>query len=198
MALTLKKTFLPYEIIQGDTVYVDDIRPTWIFPKGKRKGKDWRQYYRLVHNFSKAYPYALVARKLVVEVDSTIAVNHFTKLQKEKYINTKQKELFNVFENQLKHLTISQGALLIKLVDREVGKASYYIIKDYKSGIAAGFWQGVAKLFRNNLKDGYDPTGDDAAIEHLVQIWEVGLFPELYFSIFGKMPPEIVIPSKYL
>ena len=190
---------MAYEVFDGDTVYVDDIRPSWIYPKGKRqKGRDWRKYYRLVHNFSKTYPYALVARKLVIEADSTIAANNFTRVQKEKYVNSMQKELFSVFEDQLTHLTFSQGALLVKLIDREVGKSSYNIIKDYKSGIAARFWQGVAKLFKNDLKAGYDPEGEDLATEHLVQMWESGMFPELYYSIFGKMPPEIVIPSKYM
>lgn len=187
-----KKSLMAFEIIEGDTLYYDVLNPSWIFPKGrKQKGKDWRKYYRLVHNFGKAYPYALAAKDLVAEVDSTIEVSHFNRIQKEKYIAEKQKQLFNSFEDKMKHMTISQGALLIKLIDREVGKAGYYIIKDYKSGITATFWQGVAKLFKNDLKSHYDPLGEDASTEHLIQIWELGLYPELYFSIFGKYPEVI-------
>ena len=95
-------------------------------------------------------------------------------------------------------MTVSQGALLMKLIDREAGKSSYMIIKDYKSGIAAGFWQGIAKLFGSDLKKPYDPNGDDVATEELVRIWEAGEFPALYFSIFWEDAPVVSIPEKYL
>ena len=187
-------------IIEGkDTVYLDEIRASKVYSKvPKQKGREWRKYYRLVHNFSKSYPYALVAKKLVSEADSTIAADNLKGAKREKYINSIQKELLDVFEGQMRQLTVSQGALIMKLVDREVGKSSYNIIKGYKSGIAAGFWQGIAKIFGSDLKKPYDPEGEDKAVEELVKIWEDGDFPALYWSLFWKDPPEIPIPDKYL
>ena len=186
-------------VVDGDTLYVDNIRPAKVYSKlPRQKGKDWRKYYRLVHNFSKAYPYALVARKLVQRADSTIAADKLKRVKRDKYINTIQKELFEVFESQMRNMTVSQGALLMRLIDREVGKSSYNIIRDYKSGMAAGFWQGIAKIFGTDLKKPYDPQGDDRLTEELVEIWEAGDFPAFYFSIFWKDPPEVKIPEKYL
>ena len=95
-------------------------------------------------------------------------------------------------------MTVSQGALMMKLIDREVGKSSYNIIKDFKSGLAALFWQGIAKIFGTDLKKPYDPEGDDKLTEELVQIWEAGDFQAFYFSIFWKDPPLVPIPEKYL
>lgn len=186
-------------IVEGnDTTYIDQIRASKVYSRlPKMKGREWRQYYRLVHNFSKAYPYALVAKKLVIEADSVIAAENLKGIKREKYINKVQKELFSVFESQMRSLTVSQGALIMKLVDREVGKSSYNIIKGYKSGITAGFWQGIAKMFGSDLKKPYDPEGEDAATEELVQIWEAGDFPAFYWSIFWKDPPEMPIPEKY-
>jgi hypothetical protein len=186
-------------IVEGnDTIYIDQIRASKIYSRlPKMKGREWRQYYRLVHNFSKAYPYALVAKKLVIEADSVIAAENLKGIKREKYINKVQKELFSVFESQMRSLTVSQGALIMKLVDREVGKSSYNIIKGYKSGITAGFWQGIAKMFGSDLKKPYDPEGEDEATEELVQIWEAGDFPAFYWSIFWKDPPEMPIPEKY-
>ncbi len=89
-----------------------------------------------MHNFSKTYPYALAARKMVAEADSTIAADGLKRGKREKYINGIQKELFTIFEKPLRNLTVSQGALLMRLIDREVGKSSYNIIKDYKNGMA--------------------------------------------------------------
>lgn len=187
-------------IVEGnDTIYIDAIRASKVYARVPRmKGREWRQYYRLVHNFSKAYPYALVAKKLVTEADSVIAADNLKGAKREKYINQVQKELFSVFESQMRSLTVSQGALIMKLVDREVGKSSYNIIKGYKSGITAGFWQGIAKMFGSDLKKPYDPEGEDAATEELVQIWENGDFPAFYWSLFWKDPPEMPIPEKYL
>ena len=187
-------------IVEGnDTIYIDHIRASKVYSRlPKMKGREWRQYYRLVHNFSKAYPYALVAKKLVMEADSTIAADNLKGVKRDRYVNKVQGELFDVFEGQMRKLTVSQGALIMKLIDREVGKSSYNIIKGYKSGIAAGFWQGIAKIFGSDLKKPYDPEGEDAKIEELVKIWEEGEFDAFYFSIFWKDPPQLAIPEKYL
>ena len=187
-------------IVEGkDTIYIDHIEASKVYSRlPRQKGKEWRKYYRLVHNFSKSYPYALVARKLVQEADSTIAADNLKWAKRDKYVNKVQKELFNVFEGQMRSLTVSQGALLMKLVDREVGKSSYDIIKDYKNGIAAGFWQGIAKIFGTDLKKPYDPEGEDQLTEELVKIWDAGDFQAFYFAIFWKDPPVMPIPEKYL
>ena len=58
--------FLPFFVEGGDTIYYDEITASKVYSRlPKQKGKEWRKYYRLVHNFSKSYPYALVAKKLV-------------------------------------------------------------------------------------------------------------------------------------
>lgn len=190
--------FMHYRVEGRDTVFTEELPPARIYSRlPRQKGREWRKYYRLVHNFSKTYPYALAARHLVREVDSTILADNLKRGKRDRYINQKQKELFDDFESSMRGLTVSQGALLMKLIDREVGKSSYLIIKDYKNGMAAGFWQGVAKIFGTDLKKPYDPEGEDKAIEELVQLWESGEFEGLYFSLFWKFPPSIEIPSKY-
>ena len=190
--------FMHYRVEGRDTVFTEELPPARIYSRlPRQKGREWRKYYRLVHNFSKTYPYALAARHLVREVDSTILADNLKRGKRDRYINQKQKELFDDFESSMRGLTVSQGALLMKLIDREVGKSSYLIIKDYKNGMAAGFWQGVAKIFGTDLKKPYDPDGEDKAIEELVQLWESGEFEGLYFSLFWKFPPSIEIPSKY-
>ena len=187
-------------IVEGkDTIYIDNLRPSKVYSRlPRQKGREWRKYYRLVHNFSKAYPYALVARKLVQEADSTISADRLKGVKRDKYVTSIQNELFKVFESQMRSMTVSQGALLMKLIDREVGKSSYDIIKDYKNGIAARFWQGIAKIFGTDLKKPYDPEGEDARTEELVGIWESGDFQAFYFAIFWKDPPVVPIPEKYL
>ena len=101
------------------------------------------------------------------------------------------------FEDAIRHMTISQGQLLVRLVDRELGKTAYAVVKDYKSTAAAGFWQGVAKLFGQDLKNRYDPEGADKQTERLVELWEKGEFDLFYYSIFFEWPKKTEIPSEY-
>lgn len=193
-----EKVLINYTTNGKDTIFFDDLPAAKVFARmPKQKGKKWRQYYRLVHNFSKAYPYALVAKKIVMQADSTIESENMRWLKRGRYVDDVQTELFEAFEKPLRKMTISQGMLLMKLIDREVGKSSYAIIKDFKNGLTAGFWQGVAKLFGSDLKKPYDPEGEDANVEELVKIWEAGDFPALYFSLFWKEPPVMPIPEKY-
>ncbi len=194
-----EESLMKYIVEGNDTIYIDEIRASKVYSRlPRQKGKDWRKYYRLVHNFSKAYPYALVARKLVHVADSTIEADNLKRVKRDQYVKSVQKELFEVFEGQMRSMTVSQGVLLMKLIDREVGKSSYNIIKDYTNGIAAGFWQGIAKIFGTDLKKPYDPEGEDALTEELVKIWDAGDFQVFYFSIFWKEPPVMPIPEKYL
>lgn len=183
-----------YEVHDGDTLIMDSIEPTWCFPKGRgmKKG-DWRQYYKLVYNFNKIYPYALVGRKMMAQVDSTLAADVSKRSQRTRYINDVEKELFRLFEKDIRNMTIQQGVLLMRLVDRECGMSGYDIIRTYENGFAAGFWQVVARLFSQDLKSRYDPKGKDVRTEELIKIWDSGMWDSFYFSIFMEMPKKTVI-----
>ena len=190
-----RPSVLHYRVENGDTVFVENLKPAWKWASGRKSKRDWKKYTRLVYNFSKTYPYALFARDLVARTDSTFLADNMGRRKKEKYVNNLQKSLFAAYEDPVRNMTITQGQLLMKLIDREVGKNSYNIIKDYKSGIAAGFWQGIAKMFGSDLKRPYDPAGEDRDVEDLVRKWQRGEFPDYYFSIFGQYPKTPVVKS---
>ena len=182
----------------GDTTYLDNIRPVYIFgQRGKKSEKYWRAYYKLVWRFARVYPYALASGGLKHQVDSTLNARQYGGIRRQMYIDAIQKQLFKDFGGALHDMTISQGALLLKLIDRETGFTPYDIIHDYKSGLAAGFWQGVAKMFDNDLKSHYDPEGADATTEQLVVMWQRGEFPALYWSVFWEDPPVVKVPETY-
>ena len=183
-----KRVHIGYIIENGDTIYVDKIKPAYIFnrPDSWRQSREWRRYYRTVYNFAKTYPYALKACEIMKDADSTIANSDFTRWEKEKYIKSYEKRLFKEFEKPLRKLSINQGKMLLKLIDREAGISSYQAIRNYKGGAAAGFWQGVAKLFGSDLKKKYDKDGEDKIVEELVQMYQEGSFWYLYYSMFRE------------
>ena len=182
----LKGFQVGYKVEGRDTVYQIKLRDTYLFswPEEKKKGRAWRDFYRLVYNFRKTYPYALIAKEKFGIADSVLNSRKFTSKQKTKYIKDFEKDLFKDFEKPLRKMTITQGGLLLKLIDREIGQSSYQIIREYRGGFNAIFWQGVAKIFGSDLKRPYDKFGEDKITEDLVIMYQNGTFEDLYYSIF--------------
>lgn len=182
----------------GDTTYFDVLPPIYIFGHGSKNAeKNWRDYYKLVWRFARVYPYALASGGLKRQVDSTLSANNYKGIRKQMYMDAIQKQLFKDFEGALREMTISEGTVLLKLIGRETGLSPYDIIHDYKNSVAAGFWQAIAKLFDNDLKSQYDPTGADKDMEELAKAWHAGEFPALYWSVFWENPPVVNVPESY-
>ena len=80
------------------------------------------------------------------------------------------------YEFQLKHLTVRQGRILIKLIDRETGTTSYDAIRMLKGRFKAFWWQGIARMFGSNLKTQYDPEGEDKYLENVVLLIDMGVY----------------------
>jgi len=161
-------------MVEGDTVLVMylpavDINSTILF-KNKREAK---RYGKLVRNVKVAYPFAKVAGDKLEEY-SIILASTTTDKERKKVMNQAEEELKQEYGKDLKKLTISQGRILIKLVDRETGDTSYELVQDLRGKFAAFFWQSLARIFGHNLKSTYDPYGEDMQIEHIVQMIEAG------------------------
>lgn len=192
-----KSKVMQYVVNGKDTTYLDELPPAKIHPRQTMSETEWVKYYKRVHNFSKSYPYALFISKTIKETDALFIEKKMSKRQKNKYLANMKDELLKDFDPIFRNLTLKQGLMMIRLIDREVGTTPYYILKQYFGGATAGFWQGVAKLFKGDLKRPYDRFGEDKDLEELVGYWERDEFADLYVSIFGKLPPETYIPEKF-
>jgi hypothetical protein len=93
---------------------------------------------------------------------------------RKKRLKELEKEIKRDYEGELKRLTFTQGRILIKLLDRETGQVSYDIIREFRGGFTAWFFQDIAKMFNYDLKEDYDPEKDDRLIESIVQKIESG------------------------
>lgn len=192
------KYIMNYTVVDGDTIFLDELDPIYIHPKNTMSKKEWKKYYKTVYNFSRAYPYALFVSDVINRTDSLFNVDNYTKFQQERYLEKMKENLLADFTDIFKGLTLKQGLMMIRLIDREVGMTPYYIIKDYLGGANAVFWQGVAKMFKGNLKRPFDKYGEDKELEELALLWYSGEFRRVYKSIFWSDPPEVIIPPKYL
>lgn len=162
-------------IVDGDTLYVTSLQEVYIFPEPEFDS--WwaeRRYRRLVRNLKKVYPYAVLAGDMLEELNDELKEIDSERKRKE-YIKKMEDELLAQYEDELKSLTISQGRLLIKLIDRETGDTSYELVKELRGSFSAFFWQALARLFGSNLKAEYDPDGEDQLIEQIVVRIEKGV-----------------------
>lgn len=137
--------------------------------KSNRQRKKWN---KLMRNVIKVYPYAKITKDLLEHYDEELA-----KIEKEsdrkKYMEEAEEVLKNEFKGEVMKMTVSQGKVLVKLIDRETGHTSYELIKEMRSGFTAFMWNSIAILFGNNLKARYDPI-EDYEIETIVQMIESG------------------------
>jgi hypothetical protein len=140
----------------------------------RRQQSQFRKYQRLVENIKTVYPYALIVRNKLAEANADM-MHMSEEKDRRQYIKQLEKDVFQEYEDDIRNMTITQGKLLLKLIYRETYNTSYDLIKEYRGGLNAAFWQGIARIFGTNLKSDYDPYGDDILIELIIQDIQTGL-----------------------
>ncbi len=130
--------------------------------------KYWKDWTRLRNAVYVTYPYAKSASKVISEVNAEL-VNVKDENKRKQIIKSREKELKKEFADKITNLSVYQGKVLMKLINRETGNNCYHIIKEFKGGLNAGVWQAVAYVFGSNLKQQYDPAGDDQELEKIVK-----------------------------
>jgi hypothetical protein len=160
---------VPAIIHQGR--YIPGGTEAWVWvqaPYPKHLLKKRREWTRLRNAIYVTYPYARRAGIIMNEINAKIATLP-TKEKRKQYIRTREKELKKEFADPLSELSVYQGKVLMKLINRQTGNNCYNIIKEYKGGFTARFYQTVAFFFSSNLKQPYDPNGDEREMEQIVQ-----------------------------
>ena len=162
-----KVLIAPFSIIDGDTFFIADVPEVEVLAfKDKAERK---KYFILKRRVLKVYPYALVAKIKLQDIqkglDSIPKRRH-----KKRYTKEVAKWVKEEYADKLKNLTMSEGKILVKLIYRETNTTSYEIVKSYRGRFNAFFWQTMAKFWDNNLKTEYDPvnTREDMLIEHIL------------------------------
>ncbi|MDP9079706.1 MAG: DUF4294 domain-containing protein [Bacteroidota bacterium] len=117
---------------------------------------DLDNYRRLRYNVMKVLPYARFAAQRYNRLQRDLALTGDKHKQKE-LINNCETEIKALFNKEIKDMTISQGEVLIKLIDRETGNTSYAMVKDLKGGFKAFLLQSAARIFGHDLKETYNP-----------------------------------------
>lgn len=136
--------------------------------------RDLKNYQRMVRAVKKVYPLAIEAAKRMENLDEELA-KYERRKDRKAYTKAIEDALKEEITPMLWKMTRYEGKILLKLIDRETNHTVFGIIKDFRSGFTAGFYQTMAKLFGNDLKLEYDPDGEDEMLEHIVKYYKAGL-----------------------
>ena len=159
---------VPIYVINGDTIPARTLMMVWVSaPMTRAMGKRMEEWTRLRNAVYVTYPYARKAGIIMNEMNVKLA-KMTSEGEKKSYIKSKEKDLKKEFTDPMEQLSVYQGKILMKLINRQTGNNCYDIIKEYKGGFTARFWQTVAFFFGSNLKQPYDANGDDKQMESIV------------------------------
>ncbi len=157
----------PAVVYEGDTIEAKILAGVYVWGKSNLTAKE--RWTRLRNAVYVTYPYAKKAGVVFNDIEKHIAGNT-DKQAVSKYINSREKELKKEFTDPLTNLSVYQGRVLMKLINRETGGTNCYdILKELKGGFTARFWQTIAFFFGSDLKQPYDANGQDAEMEMIVK-----------------------------
>jgi hypothetical protein len=156
-------------IYEGDTIPYAVLSYVYVQCRLTDKQKAaWAQYNRLRNAVYVTYPYARKAGMVMNDINLHL-INVAARKDRKSYIKSREKDLRKEFTTPLTNMSVYQGKVLMKLINRETGNNCYEIIKEYKGGLTAGFYQTVAFFFNTSLKQPYNPAEDDKLIERFVK-----------------------------
>ncbi|MEJ7769248.1 MAG: DUF4294 domain-containing protein [Chitinophagaceae bacterium] len=161
--------YVPFIIYNGDTLSSRELEVCWVTaPMPEAMRKRMQEWTRLRNAVYVTYPYARKAGAIMNNMNAKMTTMK-AKDQQKAYLKSMEKELKKEFTEPLTNLSVYQGRILMKLINRQTGNNCYDIIKEYKGGIKARVYQTVAFFFNSSLKQPYDANGDDVQIEQIVQ-----------------------------
>ena len=159
---------LPVDIYEGDTIPVVHLPNVYIYrPPQFGSRRQERFYWRNVRDVKKTLPIAREVRGIIVETYEYLLTIPSEK-ERERHLAAVEKGLLEQYTPQMKKLTLRQGKMLIKLIDRECNQTGFDLIKVFMGRFKANFYQTFAALFGASLKKEYDPEIEDAEIEEII------------------------------
>jgi hypothetical protein len=163
---------VPAQVKDGALIPVGNLEWVYVsarYPKHLLKRR--QEWTRLRNAVYVTYPYARKAAFIINDINAKLAAMP-EKSDRRKYIKSREKDLKREFGDPIKNLSVYQGKVLMKLINRQTGNNCYEIIKEYKGGFNARMFQTVAFVFGSNLKQSYDAHEGDRDIERFVNEYE--------------------------
>ncbi len=162
---------VPAIFYQNEIINYKEEPTIWVSKlSGEKLRKAIEEWTRLRNAVYVTYPYARIAGATINDINAK-AEKIDSKKERKKYIKSREKELKKEFGDPLSNLSVYQGKILMKLINRQTGNNCYDIIKDYRGGVSARFYQTMAWFVGGSLKQDWDLKKNrmDRDIENIVK-----------------------------
>ena len=161
-------------IENGDTFALYELPTVWVYPPMKFKNKKQEKFFwRTVRDVKRTLPLSKYIKEIIIATNDTL-MKLPTKQERDKYMRGFEKRIYKQEYDRMSKLTLRQGMLLIRLVDRECEATTFELIKAYRGSFTAGFYQMFANMFGASLKTEFGSHKDDATIERIINLVESG------------------------
>ena len=154
----------------GEWIPARTLEWVWVVaPMPAHVKKKMAKWTRLRNAVYVTYPYARRAGYIINDINRQLA-GIKNKAERKEFLRTREAQLKKEFSDPLTNLSVYQGRVLMKLINRQTGNNCYELVKEYRGGVTARFYQTVAFFFNSSMKQPYNAAsgGEDAEIESIV------------------------------
>ncbi|MEY3194698.1 MAG: hypothetical protein RIQ78_795 [Bacteroidota bacterium] len=147
------------EVENGDSTFIMALRPVKISARRAFKDLDeQRQFWLYTRSARRVYPYALQAIGLYEQIQDE--TEDMSKRKRKRFIRHEHQELKEDMTETLKNLSKTDGKVLIKMIERQLDKPFYEVVRETRGSFTATYWNTMSKMWGYDLKDGYHPGAD--------------------------------------
>lgn len=158
----------------GDSIKYVEMNNVYVYaPLTFKNNRQQQAYNRLVYNVKKVLPIAKEVNRAIIETYEYLGTLPDEKSRQE-HLKLVEKSVKAQYTPRMKKLSLSQGKLLIKLINRETNSSSYQLVQAFLGSGKAAFYQTFAWMFGASLKKEYEPQGKDRLTERVVRLVEAG------------------------
>ncbi len=169
--LTIDGQIVTAIITETDTFLVADLDNVSVSSLRTFTNKDdYRRYLKYRRYAAKVYPYAAQGIRIFKEMEATTA--NMSKRKRKKHIKRLQKEMKKEFKKPLKELSRTQGKILVKMIEKELNRPFYSLVKELRGGMTASYWNSLGKLYGYDLKDKYE-EGEDPILDAVLSDFDL-------------------------
>lgn len=146
-------------IFDGDTIAIMDMPDISVVRYKFDNSREKFLFERTKRKVEKILPYYDIAVKVMSDLEEK--ETDASKKEFNKFKRQTKKELVNKFEKELRDLTMSEGKILVKMINRNTGSSFNELIKQYNNPVKVWGYNLVANKYGYDLKEVYDPENEE-------------------------------------
>ena len=139
-----------HRVIDGDTILSMRLATIPVYSQRSSRKMNLRKYERLVRAVKLVYPMAIEAQNILRQMEADLPT--LAPKEQQEYVRQIERRIKSEYTPVIRKMSMYQGMVLIKLIDRQTGRSSYRLVQEFRGRLSAFFWQGIARMFGGNLK----------------------------------------------